>query len=340
MAKSPLVSVVVPMFNVGPYLEDCVRSVLAQTMGDLELILIDDCSTDDSYRLARELAQSDARVTALHNEVNIGQGLTRNRGIDVACGEYVTFVDPDDFIAPAMYERLLDLARGYRADIARCSFRRVSSRMHEVAPVPHAEAKLLEGDLLQAYVRGYFGMLPGESLSDAPSASPCTALYRTALLHSGDVRFPSERIVRSEDLFFNLEASTLAHRVVLVDEAHYFYYVRPGSTSRTFSSPASKCELLERMAPEGDECRMRLARTRLTSVKEGCMQLAASGVSLAAAARTIRQVERDISLRATLRGYPLGKLPTRERMFARLALLGWGWPEVLLAQLDRIRSIK
>ena len=112
------VSVIVPCYNAGAYLEPCLRSVLAQTMGDLELLVIDDGSADGSLSVAQEIARGDARVRVFHQE-NRGVCAARNRGLDAARGEYVTFVDGDDLLPPDALERMLALAPG--ADMVVCA---------------------------------------------------------------------------------------------------------------------------------------------------------------------------------------------------------------------------
>ena len=110
MGGFPLVSVVIPVYNAERYLSKCIESVLSQTQESLELILIDDCSTDGSYDLCREAADHDERIVLLKNDRNIGQGLTRNRGIELSRGRFITFVDSDDTIDKRMYEILVSMA--------------------------------------------------------------------------------------------------------------------------------------------------------------------------------------------------------------------------------------
>lgn len=339
MTERPLISVVVPVFNAERYLEECISSILGQTEHNLELILIDDCSTDASLALCRKAAVRDKRVVLLRNDRNIGQGLTRNRGIESSRGRYVTFVDSDDTIDKKMYEILCSMADNYQAEIARCSFRRVSNHDEDGSALVacDVDARCLAGLDLSSYRDGYFGMLPNEALAAAPSASPCTALYAGDLIRHRGIRFPSERIVRSEDLFFNLEACQAANRVVLSDLPLYNYLSRPGSTTKTYSSPLEKCLLLERMAPLGDEYDLRITRSFLTAVKEACLQLASSGISMRDSAIIVRKLESDLDLRSRLRRFPVHELPVRERIFAVASAFGSGHVEAALGALDRLR---
>lgn len=334
----PLISVIVPVYNSSDYLKQCLESILGQCEPDIELIVIDDCSTDGSLDIARWFSKRDSRVVVVANEENIGQGLSRNKGIELSRGKFITFVDSDDTIDPRMYGILLSAAMEYGAQIVRCGFRRVSSL--DIPTVDLSEgvhSRCLCGEGLKQYLDGYFGMLPSQSLSEAPSMSPCTALYDGDAVRCKGIRFPSERVVRSEDLFFNIEASACAEKLVLVDAPLYNYLARPGSTTRTYSSPVGKCELLEQCAPEGEEYEIRLTRSYLTAVKEASIQLALSGASIAQSAQEICGLENSLRLKKRLLAYPMNELPGRERLFALAVRFSFGYIEALMGRLDVVR---
>lgn len=124
MCAKATLSVIVPVYNVASYLEECVTSILSQTFRDFELILIDDGSTDGSGSLCDELAKEDARIVVVH-QPNQGLSAARNKGIEMAKGEYLAFVDSDDFIEPEMYQRQMEASRRYNADIVMCRFRKI-----------------------------------------------------------------------------------------------------------------------------------------------------------------------------------------------------------------------
>ena len=101
------VSVVVPVYNVEPFLRQCIDSLLNQTIENIEIILINDCSTDNSGAVCDEYAANDPRVRIIHNNHNLGQGLSRYKGISLSQGKYIGFVDADDFIDEDFYNELL-----------------------------------------------------------------------------------------------------------------------------------------------------------------------------------------------------------------------------------------
>lgn len=100
----PKISVIVPVYNSSEFLRTCLDSLVSQTLKDLEIIVIDDCSTDNSLSILNEYAQKYPQIRVFHNQQNLGQGATRNRGIKLSTGEYIGFVDSDDYINPRMFE--------------------------------------------------------------------------------------------------------------------------------------------------------------------------------------------------------------------------------------------
>ena len=123
------VSVVVPIYNTGKYLEKCINSIRNQTYKNLEIILIDDGSTDDSKIICEKYSKVDSRIKFFSKE-NSGVSSTRNVGIDIATGQYILFVDSDDFIEIEMIEIMLDDIKNYNAEFSVCEYRNLKSRIH------------------------------------------------------------------------------------------------------------------------------------------------------------------------------------------------------------------
>jgi len=126
--KMPLVSVIMPAYNAGRFLEEAVRSVMTQTVTDWELLILDDGSKDDTAQIAESLAAEDARIRFLPNERNMGVARTRNRGFDLCRGQYVALLDSDDVWLPEKLEKQLALAQAAGADIVYCSYGIMDSR--------------------------------------------------------------------------------------------------------------------------------------------------------------------------------------------------------------------
>ena len=117
MNQNPRISVIVPVYNVEQYLPRCVESILAQTYENLEILLVDDGTKDNSGAICDAYARQDARVKAIHKK-NGGLSSARNAGIDASTGEYLSFVDSDDWIEPDMYEKMMALMEKYRGEDA------------------------------------------------------------------------------------------------------------------------------------------------------------------------------------------------------------------------------
>ncbi len=120
--KKPQVSVIMPAYNAGRFLEKAIRSVMAQTVTNWELLVLDDGSSDDTLIIAQRLAQADSRIRVLPNECNMGVAKTRNRGLDLCRGEYVALLDSDDVWYPQKLEAQLALMRETGADLSYCSY--------------------------------------------------------------------------------------------------------------------------------------------------------------------------------------------------------------------------
>ena len=119
-----MISIIVPVYNIEKYVERCITSIMSQTYEDIEIILVDDGSTDSSGDICDRLAQKDDRILVIH-KTNGGLSEARNSGLDIARGEYIGFVDGDDYISPYMYEYLYHLLSKYEANMAECDFKEV-----------------------------------------------------------------------------------------------------------------------------------------------------------------------------------------------------------------------
>lgn len=214
MKHEALVSVVVPVYQVAEYLHRCVDSILRQTYAELQVILVNDGSTDGSAAICDAFRLKDARVDVVH-QANAGLSAARNRGIDLARGEWVTFVDSDDWIHPDMISRLLAVV-DENTDIVVGRFERVEQEVRD-SPVPSAGApkRVTSREALVSFLGAQHTML----------TISCAKLYRSHLL-SG-VRFPEDRL--HEDEFTTYRLLGAARQVALVDEPLYYYFFNPHS---------------------------------------------------------------------------------------------------------------
>ena len=136
--SKPKISVIVPVYNVENYIDRCINSIINQTFEDLEIILVDDKSPDGSPQKCDEWGKQDGRIKVIHKSRNEGLGFARNTGLEYAMGEYVTFVDSDDWIDLNMYSDLYSLCKQYNADIIYSGLKRINAK-GEISLLPHID---------------------------------------------------------------------------------------------------------------------------------------------------------------------------------------------------------
>ncbi|MGN0978389.1 MAG: glycosyltransferase family 2 protein [Faecousia sp.] len=247
MKEQPLVSVIVPVYNVEAYLDRCLRSITGQTYGNLEVILVDDGSPDHSGEICDQWAAKDSRIRVLHQK-NCGGGAARNAALDMAKGQRIGFVDSDDYIAPDMYEFLSSLLDG-GADIAECGYVETTDDQAEFGGDGAAVTAYTPEEAMAAHLR-----------DTAFRQLIWNKLYRRETV--GEVRFPEG--TKIDDEFFTYRVLGNAGRLVRSEKICYAYRQQPGSVMHQgFSS--RKLEGLE------------AKRRRLAYLQERMPDLAAEG---------------------------------------------------------------
>ncbi len=208
-----MISVIVPVYKVEKYLDRCVDSIVGQTYKNLEIILVDDGSPDSCPSMCDEWAKKDSRIKVIHKQ-NGGPSDARNAGMKVANGEYIGFVDSDDYISSDMYERLLDSIEKTDSDISCCGAKMVWEDGRERLLTPDGEHIL---DNLQA--------VKSIICEDVLKQVVWNRLYKTELV--SDIMFPVGKY--HEDVFWNYKAISRAKKVSALSAPCYFYTQREGS---------------------------------------------------------------------------------------------------------------
>ncbi|MBD5462639.1 MAG: glycosyltransferase [Lachnospiraceae bacterium] len=217
--RPTLISVIVPVYNTYDLLSRCVNSIRRQTYRNLEIILVDDGSTDNSGALAEKMAMEDKRVRVFHKE-NGGSSSARNLGIEKARGDFIGFVDSDDYIEPEMYERLLAVAieeNLLMVQISRDEIDEQGNRMPDVC-VPPEQPELWE---CENFMR--------ELLLHRGDSSFCTKLLHASLLK--EERFPEGEL--NEDFYLLVRLLPKIPAVAILPEQEYHVFYRYGSNTRT-----------------------------------------------------------------------------------------------------------
>ena len=216
----PKVSIVVPMYGVEPFLNKCVDSLLAQSLLDIEFILVDDGSPDRCGEIAEEYAIKDNRVKVIHQK-NSGLGPARNTGMAAATGEYIGFVDSDDWANNCMFERLYNAAKKNNADIAvggHCDWREgkvIRSKRH-----PLAGKTVMDRSEIDEIRRNLYGRSIDDKVTEAFPMSVWIAVYRKTLIDNNQLKFKN---IISEDVIFNISAYKFANKITFTGDTDYCY---------------------------------------------------------------------------------------------------------------------
>lgn len=253
------ITVVVPAYNTAPWLKRSLDSLMAQTYENLEVIVVNDGSKDDTVAVLDAYCAANPRVRAIHKE-NGGVTSARLRGVAEATGDWIAFMDGDDYVEPQMYGRLLELASQYHADIAHCGHRIVFSDGRQ--ELVHHTGKLYPQDHRQ----GLRDLLD----NNAVSLSLCTKLYKKTLF-PGLEDWMDTSIKNNEDLLMNYYLFDKANSAIFEGNCPYHYILRQGSASYSgitenfyFDPIRVRYLLLERVEPEmKDDVRQSLIRNIL-----------------------------------------------------------------------------
>lgn len=215
MENLELISVVIPVYNVEKYIRECLDSIVNQTYKNLQIILVDDGSTDSSGKICDEYANKDSRITVVHQE-NQGAGAAKNAGLELIKGECFSIIDSDDYIDLSMYEKMVSLMEQYNSDIAQCLFIQNYQNKNirsETFLTDKSPLKLSSDKYMKKY------------LSDWRFAVFWNKLFRSSLLDN--IRFPVGRKI--DDEFFTYKLVCNAKSIISTTDAFYYYRMRKSS---------------------------------------------------------------------------------------------------------------
>lgn len=229
-SKRIKVSVIIPVHNAERFLHRCIDSLKKQTLESLEFIFVNDCSTDKSLEIIREFAEQDSRVIIIINDKNIGEGGSRNRGIQAASGLYINSIDPDDWVASDFYELLFKKAISDNYDIVKGTRIRIDEITgEEILPRSTLNVKLKRNRKKSTPLFSGF------------TSEHQSAIYAHRLLENMQVYYGSS--ANACDTTFLLRTCIKAQSFALENKAHYFYLKRAGSATDGYSMRRSNEEL-------------------------------------------------------------------------------------------------
>lgn len=213
-----LLSIITPVYNVDPYLEATIKSILSQSYRDFELILVDDGSTDGSADICRKYAAEDSRVKVV-TQVNQGVSVARNKGLEVAKGDLIGFVDSDDLIAVNMYQRMIDVMEQSQADVVQCCHDRIWSSDRSDTTASEAPYECITG---QEFVKRMFKKRGADYTNQVALWSK---IYKRGFIEK--TIFPVGQTYEDEQETYKICYS--AKRIALIDDVLYHYIKRENS---------------------------------------------------------------------------------------------------------------
>ncbi len=209
------VSVIVPVYNTEEYLDKCLQSLVNQTLEEIEIICVNDGSTDNSIKILKKYEKQYPRIKILEQQ-NLKQGAARNRGVKAANGEYIGYVDSDDWVDTDFFEKLYNTAKKYDSDIALATNIRIGNGKTKKR--------------LDITKEGMYSSLQNkfDVCKQAKNECPTNKIYRREFLLKHEITWPEG--VYCEDKIYTLKAVYYANSVVTVPNVNYYYYRRSGST--------------------------------------------------------------------------------------------------------------
>lgn len=229
----PRISVIIPVYNVEAYLRRCLDSVISQHYADIEIILVDDGSSDNSGDICDEYASKDDRIRVIHQE-NMGLYGARNTGLEVAVGEYISFIDSDDWIEAGTYAYMIKIIDSYYPDIIRFGFKKVLNGKNVMEKkMPYREGIYEGANIWELQL----DTISNENILDYKKTRILSAwsnLYKSSLIMEQDIRFMPEREILNEDYLFVLQVSMAAESIYISDKSFYCYDTREGSITMSY----------------------------------------------------------------------------------------------------------
>lgn len=324
LLSNPILSVVVPIYKVERYLPKCLDSILAQTLKGIEIICVDDGSPDCSGEIAESYARKHASVKVIH-QMNSGLGPARNTGIEHATGDFIAFVDSDDWLEPDMYELMYRKAVETGADIVvggHCDSSEnkiLCTKKHPLAGTIACDRSQIEPIRLRLY-----GHAEDDDLTESFPMAVWASIYRRSLIVNNQLRF---KAILSEDTIFNLSAYAKSRAIAFTDIVGYRYR-KEGQASITSSLSPDLINRYERFVDElcamakkediFEDVKMRIARTAIDCIRLCAGIIASSNLSYKEKNCWLNELMKSplqLEYASTL---PIEYLPLQQRLFENL----------------------
>lgn len=326
----PKVSIIVPIYNVEKYLDRCMQSLLGQTLKDIEIILVDDGSPDNCPAMCDEYSKKDPRVKVIHKQ-NAGLGYARNSGLEIARGEYVGFVDSDDYVSTNMYEMLYAKAKEHGVDAVLCNYYKETKGEITINTMHGISEKERTMDCYPSYIQDVIGCLPEQSANLLYGYSVWKMLFSNNTIKKNNIRFESERAFVSEDILFQLDFSLHASKLVVYNVPFYYYCDNGGSLTKRYDYTRFNREVslfkeikkkIDTSGKHIPSIELRLSRLLLyKTLFSVCDTI--KYLPFRESVKQLQLISDDNNLCSVLKSYPIEKLPFSQKIFFFLLRRKW-----------------
>ena len=317
------ISIIVPIYNVEKYLENCINNLVNQTYTNLEIILVDDESPDGCPAICDKWAEKDSRIKVVHKK-NAGLGMARNSGIDAMTGDYAMFVDSDDYLALNACERALCEIEKTGAEA--CFFCSADVIGEAVFHSKGFETFTAEGDeIIKSFLLNSIAPDEKHAVNPYPvGMSSCMAMYSGKFFYDNNLRFVSEREYINEDLVFRIElCSYLKKAVIIPDELYYYWHHSKSLTTSYKPDRFDKAVVMFQKTDEMlekynyPELKLRAVKVFLTNAMV-CVKhevFFEKQIGKKESKKHIKEFCSNKVLQDALCGYPINKMNFQQRLF-------------------------
>lgn len=336
----PKVSIIVPVYNVEKYLDRCLKSLINQTLKNIEIILVDDESPDNCPEMCDSYAENDSRIKVIHKK-NGGLGFARNSGLEIATGEYFAFVDSDDYVDLDFYEKLYNAAKSGDYDLAQGGISIQYGDRIERNNHPYENQSFDENGVKNILFPSVLG--PDTYDKNCSDMSTCIGIYKLSLVKDNNIRFVSEREYISEDAVFDIEIFKHIKSAVIIDSAGYYYCYNEASLTHKylpnrFEQIKKLCDY-ELSLVDNDMLRERIKSTFLINII-AALKLEAINYKKTGNKEDklkIKKIVNDSYVKSILKSYNYNNQPFKKRLLYTLIDKGL-WRSVLFITNLKLKS--
>lgn len=318
------VSIIVPVYNVSKYLARCLESLITQTYKNLEIIVVDDGSTDGSSPICDFYEKKDSRIKVIH-KLNEGLGEARNTGLEAGTGSYVMFVDSDDFVEKNAVSEMLEIIQYYNADMCMAGYKKYSSVSKSVERKRIFEkTETFTGADIKRILYRMIGAAADFGKDEDLGMAVWKNLYSYNLLRNTGVRFCSEREYISEDVIFHLDIVPRMKKIVGINKEYYYYCDNSDETLTSkfhedkfdrYKKLYKKEQNILEQKGEWEEGKEYITRTFLGNVRSYMKQLVECNFPVSRKIEISRKIVNDTLIQNVLKWYPYERNPISSKIY-------------------------